>query len=170
MKKAIIMFMAVLPFMITSCKKELPVASFDCSFENHYKYVSGWQKVDYVTVRVSNHSYNSASSFLWQLTFPNGTILTSTKKSPSFVCDVTGNYELKLTAYNDDGENTAIQTFFIQIEYNEEDNDDDPNTPSTPPTASFNINSSNGIYAPSTINCNNTSVNACRINLPSLVM
>ncbi len=162
MRKTLFLFFSILALLLSSCKKEnLPVAQFNYTLYNHYVYPGGNQKVDYVTVKTNNYSYE-ATSYMWLLTSPNGTKLSSSENSPSFVCDVTGNYELKLTAYNDNGENIAIQSFFIQIEYNGEDNNDDPDTPSNPPTASFNINSSNGIYAPSTIECNNTSVNATR--------
>lgn len=160
-KHYIIMLVVIMPFLITSCKKELPVADFSYVLKNHYTYTNTyWGQVDYVTVSVSNYSYN-ANSYSWQLTFPNGTTLTSTEYLPTFVCNITGNYELKLTARNDEGENTSSQTFFIEIEYSgDNDNPDEPDNPITPPTASFNINSSNGIYAPSNIHCNNTSVNA----------
>lgn len=170
--------MAIMPFLTISCKKELPVAIFKYERHNHYVAITSVgvgsthtsYQVDYVTIETINTSYN-ASSFLWQLSFPNGTILTSTEFIPSFVCDISGHYELKLTAYNNDGEEDSyIATFYISIEYdggggNPDNPDnpadpDDPITPPTPPTASFNINSSNGTFAPSTIYCHNNSVNA----------
>lgn len=157
MRKTLFLFFSILALLLSSCKKEsLPVAQFDYILSNHYVYPGGDQKVDYVTVKTNNYSYE-ATSYLWILTAPDGSKISSSVKSPFFVCDVTGNYELKLTAYNDDGENSCVQTFYIFIDYN-----GDSDTPSNPPTASFNINSSNGIYAPSTIECNNTSVNATR--------
>ena len=53
---------------------------------------------------------------------------------------------------------TAVKVFHIDIDA---ENPDDPSVdPALPPTASFNISSSNGSYAPSIISCTNTSTNA----------
>lgn len=175
MKKFLILLLNLLVLLVSSCKKEIvpPVADFDYQLNNHTIWDNGMWQIDHVIIKTFNYSYDDQYLpliYLWQLKIPNGTILSSTEREPTFVCDMSGNCELKLTVSNSNCENTCIKTFYITVDYNgqhsdpdnpdDPDDPDDPITPPTPPTASFNINSSNGSFAPSVIRCINTSVNA----------
>lgn len=159
MKKTILLlgFVAVL---FSSCRKE-PVAAFDYYLDQHQTWQEGvGYKTDYVTVSTYNYSSN-ANDYEWELISPNSPSqpVFFYESNPVFVCHETGDYSLKLSAYNrKGGVSTAVKVFHIDIDA---ENPDDPSVdPALPPTASFNISSSNGSYAPSIISCTNTSTNA----------
>lgn len=159
MKRKLLLAIGLLAILFSSCKKE-PTADFDYYLENHYTWQDGEYVTDYVTVYTENHSIN-ANEYSWEFFKPpygiGGTIYN--EKNPSFVCSKSGDYTLSLTVSNKSLD-TDTKTVQFHISLGGSENPSDPNTPSGPPTANFNINSSNGIYAPSVVSCNNTSINA----------
>lgn len=169
MKKTFLL-LGLMAVLFSSCRKE-PVADFTYNLFEHYITVGEypWQyeyKIDYVTVNTQNYSLN-ATSYYWQLgkleqgSYYYSWIYDSFEKNPVFTCSETGDYRLKLTVYNTRGnESTTVKDFHIDIDAENPEDPDNPVDPALPPTASFNISSSNGSYAPSTISCTNTSTNA----------
>lgn len=158
MKKILLLVIGLISIVSTSCKKT-PTAEFYYYLENHYAWVGGEYKTDYVTVRTTNYSSN-AYEYMWELKkLPYGSETLNYEKNPIFICSESGDYELTLRVYNRsmDEDKKTVQ---FSISIGDSENPDDPVDPSLPPTASFSINSSNGSYAPSVINCNNTSTNA----------
>ena len=160
MKRQLLLAIGLLAILFSSCKKE-PTADFDYYLENHYTWQDGEYVTDYVTVYTENHSIN-ATEYSWEFFKPPYGIggLIYNEKNPSFVCSESGDYTLSLTVYNKSYSDRDKKTVQFHISLGGTEDPSGPVTPSAPPTANFNINSSNGNYAPSTINCNNTSVNA----------
>lgn len=158
MRKTILL-LGLVAVLFSSCRKE-PVAAFDYYLDKHLTWQDGGYKTDYVTVYTYNYSSN-AYDYEWELISPNSPSqpVFFYGSNPVFVCHETGDYSLKLSAYNrKGGVSTAVKVFHIDIDA---ENPDDPSVdPALPPTASFNISSSNGSYAPSIISCTNTSTNA----------
>ena len=158
MRKTILL-LGLVAVLFSSCRKE-PVAAFDYYLDKHLTWQDGGYKTDYVTVYTYNYSSN-AYDYVWELISPNSPSqpVFFYESNPVFVCHETGDYSLKLSAYNrKGGVSTAVKVFHIDIDA---ENPDDPSVdPALPPTASFNISSSNGSYAPSIISCTNTSTNA----------
>lgn len=158
MRKTILL-LGLVAVLFSSCRKE-PVAAFDYYLDKHLTWQDGGYKTDYVTVYTYNYSSN-AYDYVWELISPNSPSqpVFFYESNPVFVCHETGDYSLKLSAYNrKGGVSTAVKVFHIDIDA---ENPDDPSVdPALPPTASFNISSSNGSYAPSIISCINTSTNA----------
>ena len=158
MRKTILL-LGLVAVLFSSCRKE-PVAAFDYYLDKHLTWQDGGYKTDYVTVYTYNYSSN-AYDYVWELISPNSPSqpVFFYESSPVFVCHETGDYSLKLSAHNrKGGVSTAVKVFHIDIDA---ENPDDPSVdPALPPTASFNISSSNGSYAPSIISCTNTSTNA----------
>ena len=161
MKKTILL-LGLVAVLFSSCRKE-PVAAFDYTLTNHYVWQEGVGfKTDYVTISTQNYSSN-AYDFEWEFISPDshGFNLISYEFNPIFTCNKTGDCSLKLTVYNRKGDkSTAVKDFHIDIDAENPEDPDNPVDPALPPTASFNISSSNGSYAPSTISCTNTSTNA----------
>lgn len=152
MKRLFILFMAILPFIVTSCKKA-PVASFGYDLQ----YIDNHSSARCV---ISNYSSN-ADSYEWTLYNYEGTYSrTSRDFEPTFLIDETGSYTLVLRAENSKDYDILEKTFNVNLSNNGTGGGDNPNVPA--PTASFNFNSSNGNYAPTTIYVNNTSSNATR--------
>ena len=158
MKKNLLLVIGLLAIVSTSCKKTL-TADFDYYLENHYVWQGGEYQTDYVKVSTTNYSSN-AYEYMWELKkLPYGPETQNYDYNPVFFCSESGDYELTLRVYNKSMDEDK-KTVKFNVAIGDSNNSDDPVDPSLPPTASFSINSSNGLYAPSVINCNNTSTNA----------
>ena len=82
-----------------------PVASFNLT-SNNCSYAPA-------TITCVNTSTN-AVSYHWTLTRPDYTTSTSSSTNPSFTCNQTGNYTIKLTAYNANNVSaTSTKTFTL---------------------------------------------------------
>jgi len=82
-----------------------PVASFNLT-SNNGNYAPA-------TISCVNTSTN-AVSYHWTLTRPDYTTSTSSTTNPSFTCNQTGNYTIKLTAYNSNNVSaTSTKTFTL---------------------------------------------------------
>ena len=157
MKKIIIFFMVILPFVATSCKKET-IADF--TYEINYNYDKTM-----ATVRTVDKSVN-ANSYEWTLykledmfdlgVYDSHYYDSSTDHDPVFYIYESGSYNLKLVTANSKNGSTKEKSFTISLSSDGSGGGD----PASTPTASFTITSSNGNYVPTTISCNNTSVNA----------
>ena len=157
-KRILLLAIGLLAIVSTSCKK-IPTADFDYNLENHYAWVDGEYKTDYVTVHTTNYSGN-ADEYWWTFKkLPYGPERLSNEKNPSFTCNESGDYTLSLEVYSKSKDKDK-RTVQFSISVGDSVNPDIPVDPSLPPTASFSINSSNGAYTPSVISCTNTSTNA----------
>ena len=147
MKKIIFLLIIIFPFLVTSCKKK-PVAAF--SYEISYN-----NDNTEATVLIKNNSVN-ADHYTWNL-FKNDDEyfhLQFCDENPRIALNKSGQYRLELKAFNSKDEAKAQEIFTVLLSNSGSDD------PAAPPTAAFNINSTNGSFAPTTINCTNTSSNA----------
>ena len=139
--------MAVLPFFATSCKKKV-VADFDYYITYSY---------DHATCITTNGASN-ADYYEWTLYKRDGEYAvyyaSSSEISPYFDIYESGEYRLELKAYNSKYSATVEKYFNVSL------SGGGGGGTQTAPTASFNLTSSNGNYAPTTVYCNNTSTNA----------
>lgn len=160
MKKIIILFMAILPFVATSCKKEtIADFTYDISFNDDGTIA---------TVRTQNLSVN-ADSYEWTLyklvdtwglgVYDSHFYDSSTEHDPIFNINESGSYKLELETSNSKNTSTQEKSFTISLSSGG-NGGGTPSNPTGTPTASFTISSSNGNYVPTTISCNNTSTNA----------
>ena len=154
MKKLILICVVILPFFLTSCKKK-PIADFSYTIT----YTSDSTSAE---VSVSNSSMN-AESYEWRL-LRNAVANYCTSyfdENPQIEIHESGQYELILKAYNQNETATKQTSFTIFLN---EPSGENPESAvlAEAPTASFVMNSSNGSYAPSTLQCTNTSSNAVR--------
>ena len=159
MKRKIFLLFALFSIVgmitISGCKKE-PTASF--SYEISYN-------LDNTLATVSTYNYSlNAKSYLWELckyeAYGYVTYRSSYETAPYFSINESGEYRLTLTSSNSKHSSKYEQYFTINLSSGDNSNVTPPDNPVASPTASFNINSSNGNYAPTTIQCNNTSTNA----------
>ena len=102
MRKTILL-LGLVAVLFSSCRKE-PVAAFDYYLDKHLTWQDGGYKTDYVTVYTYNYSSN-AYDYVWELISPNSPSqpVFFYESSPVFVCHETGDYSLKLSAYNRKG-------------------------------------------------------------------
>ena len=129
----------------------------DANFEYVISY--NWDSTE-ATIETYNFSLY-AESYEWRLYRADGTIYKSEYSySPNMTVNESGSYRLLLVASNSKYSDTYDVYFTITLASEDPFNPSTPDNPVASPTASFNINSSNGNYAPTTIRCNNTSTNA----------
>lgn len=114
--------------------------------------------IDYSTSYYIFGSYWSSSLYVDSLAYVN---LGTFAYYLSFGIDTNyGYYSNKDIKVNSGGRSYGQLIRPVYNSSGESGNVTPPNNPVASPTASFNINSSNGNYAPTTIQCNNTSTNA----------
>lgn len=145
---------------MSGCNKKV-IADFDCP------------KSAYVDemISITNLSVN-AYSYHWKI---NDVYINHTEigdlisnysydsyEPPLISFNFSGKKKISLTVWSKNGnKNSEMIKYITILEKPIDDSGNDNNSqPVASPTASFNINSSNGNYAPTTIQCNNTSTNA----------
>ena len=104
MRKIIFLFVTILPFIVTSCKK--PEAHFDF-------YLSTSADGTSATVSTANHSLN-ADCYWWRLKSPSY-YEASPDENTIFTINKSGTYTLKLEAYNRRGEDELSKSFTVTL-------------------------------------------------------
>ncbi|MBO4875412.1 MAG: hypothetical protein J5542_08910 [Bacteroidales bacterium] len=140
--------------VISGCKRYNKI---DAGFEYYISY-----NIDSTVATIETYNYSSYAEFYeWRLYRADGTIYESEYSySPNMTVRESGSYRLLLVASNSKYSDTYDVYFTITLASENSGNVTPPDNPVASPTASFDINSSNGNYAPTTIQCNNTSTNA----------